>query len=60
MSAAGRGATSKDRSAPGGERNEHAEANIWNDPDAAAEVFAVEWPLTLVGLDMTEARRHWR
>ena len=33
----------------------HAEANIWNDPDAAAEVFAVDWPLTLIGLDVTEA-----
>lgn len=37
-----------------GNVNEHAEANIWNDPDAAAEVFAAEWPLTLVGLDVTQ------
>jgi inosine-uridine nucleoside N-ribohydrolase len=40
-----------------GNVNDHAEANIWNDPDAAAEVFAVEWPLTLVGLDVTEKVR---
>lgn len=35
----------------------HAEANIWNDPHAAAEVFAADWPMTLVGLDVTEAVR---
>lgn len=40
-----------------GNVNEHAEANIWNDPDAAAEVFAAEWPLTLVGLDVTQKVR---
>lgn len=40
-----------------GNVNEHAEANIWNDPDAAAEVFAAEWPLTLVGLDVTQQVR---
>jgi inosine-uridine nucleoside N-ribohydrolase len=40
-----------------GNVNEHAEANIWNDPDAAAEVFAAEWPVTLVGLDVTQAVR---
>ena len=34
-----------------------AEANIWNDPHAAAEVFAANWPITLVGLDVTEAVR---
>ncbi len=34
-----------------------AEANIWNDPHAAAEVFAAEWPITLVGLDVTRAVR---
>lgn len=34
-----------------------AEANIWNDPIAAQAVFAAEWPVTMVGLDVTmEAR----
>lgn len=37
-----------------GNVNEHAEANIWNDPHAAARVFAADWPVTLVGLDITE------
>lgn len=32
-----------------------AEANIHNDPEAAAEVFAAEWPITLVPLDATMA-----
>ena len=40
-----------------GNVNQHAEANIWNDPDAAAEVFAAEWPVTLVGLDVTQEVR---
>ncbi|HSL56532.1 MAG TPA: nucleoside hydrolase [Acidimicrobiales bacterium] len=31
-----------------------AEANIWNDPEAAELVLAAGWPLTLVGLDVTE------
>jgi len=31
-----------------------AEANIWNDPDAADAVFAANWDLTMVGLDVTE------
>ncbi|MTD17314.1 nucleoside hydrolase [Nakamurella sp. YIM 132087] len=30
-----------------------AEANIWNDPIAAAAVFAAAWPMTMVGLDVT-------
>lgn len=30
-----------------------AEANIYNDPEAAAEVLAAEWPLTVVPLDAT-------
>ncbi|MET3172438.1 UNVERIFIED_ORG: purine nucleosidase [Arthrobacter sp. UYCu721] len=30
-----------------------AEANIYNDPEAAAEVFAAAWDLTLVPLDVT-------
>ena len=34
-----------------------AEANIWNDPHAAAEVLAANWSMTLVGLDVTEAVR---
>ena len=34
-----------------------AEANIWHDPHAAAEVFAASWPVTLVGLDVTERVR---
>lgn len=40
-----------------GNVTQYAEANIWNDPDAAAEVFAAEWPLTLVGLDVTQKVR---
>jgi inosine-uridine nucleoside N-ribohydrolase len=31
-----------------------AEANIWDDPTAADEVFGAAWPLTAVGLDVTE------
>jgi purine nucleosidase len=30
-----------------------AEANIFNDPDAAAHVLAAPWPVTMVGLDVT-------
>ncbi|HSV85530.1 MAG TPA: nucleoside hydrolase [Levilinea sp.] len=30
-----------------------AEANIYNDPEAAALVFNAAWPLTMVGLDAT-------
>jgi len=30
-----------------------AEANLWNDPHAAAAVFSAGWPITLVGLDVT-------
>jgi inosine-uridine nucleoside N-ribohydrolase len=30
-----------------------AEANIWNDPHAADDVFTADWPLTMVGLDVT-------
>lgn len=31
----------------------HGEANIANDPEAAAEVLAASWPVTLVPLDVT-------
>lgn len=31
-----------------------AEANIWNDPHAADRVMTAGWPLTMVGLDVTE------
>ncbi len=30
-----------------------AEANIYNDPEAASIVFSAGWPLTMVGLDVT-------
>lgn len=30
-----------------------AEANTWNDADAADLVFAAEWPITMIGLDVT-------
>ena len=32
-----------------------AEANIWHDPHAADVVFTAGWPVTMVGLDVTEA-----
>jgi purine nucleosidase len=31
----------------------YAEANIYNDPHAAAAVFAANWPVRIVGLDVT-------
>ena len=40
--------------APHGNVTNVAEANIWNDPDAAECVFAAAWPVTMVGLDVTE------
>ena len=40
-----------------GNVSEWAEANVWHDPHAAAEVFAADWPVTLVGLDVTERTR---
>jgi len=37
----------------GGNVTPFAEANIHNDPEAAAEVLAAPWPVTLIGLDVT-------
>lgn len=34
-----------------------AEANIWGDPLAADEVTGASWPLTMVGLDVTQQTR---
>ncbi len=36
-----------------GNVSEVAEANIWHDPEAAQKVFEANWPITLVGLDIT-------
>jgi purine nucleosidase len=36
----------------GGNATAAAEANIYNDPEAAQIVFQVGWPLTMVGLDV--------
>lgn len=30
-----------------------AEANVWHDPEAADAVFRAQWPITMVGLDVT-------
>jgi inosine-uridine nucleoside N-ribohydrolase len=38
----------------GGNVTAAAEANIHNDPEAARAVFEVGWPLTMVGLNVTE------
>ena len=46
----------------GGNVNASAEANIYNDPEAAQIVFQAGWPLTMAGLDVGNAtlftRRH--
>ncbi|MBE7212117.1 MAG: nucleoside hydrolase [Gluconacetobacter diazotrophicus] len=31
-----------------------AEANVFNDPDAADAVFTASWPVTVIGLDVTQ------
>jgi len=36
-----------------GNVSKYAEANIWNDPDAAKAVFNAAWPVTVHGLDVT-------
>lgn len=36
-----------------GNVTEFAEANIWNDPHAADAVFAADWDVVMVGLDVT-------
>jgi len=38
----------------GGNATAAAEANIHNDPEAARRVFEAGWPLTMVGLNVTE------
>lgn len=38
----------------GGNATAAAEANIYNDPEAAQSVFEAGWPLTMVGLNVTE------
>jgi inosine-uridine nucleoside N-ribohydrolase len=38
----------------GGNATAAAEANIYNDPEAARAVFGAGWPLTMVGLNVTE------
>lgn len=38
----------------GGNVSPYAEANIWQDPHAAAQVFAADWPVKMVGLDVTQ------
>ena len=38
----------------GGNATAAAEANIYNDPEAAQVVFEAGWPITMVGLNVTE------
>jgi len=44
----------------GGNATAAAEANIYNDPEAARVVFEAGWPLTMVGLNVTEKTRFTR
>ena len=44
----------------GGNATAAAEANIYNDPEAARAVFETGWPLTMVGLNVTEKTRFTR
>ncbi|MGD0922350.1 MAG: nucleoside hydrolase [Terriglobia bacterium] len=44
----------------GGNATAAAEANIYNDPEAARVVFEAGWPLTMVGLNVTERTRFTR
>ncbi len=37
----------------GGNASRYAEANIWHDPHAADKVFAADWPVRMIGLDVT-------
>ena len=37
-----------------GNVTDYAEANVWNDPHAADEVFAADWSVTIAGLNVTE------
>lgn len=37
----------------GGNATEYAEANIWHDPHAADAVFAADWNVEMIGLDVT-------
>lgn len=40
-----------------GNESATGEANIWHDPEAAQMVMEAGWPLTIVGLDVTEQAR---
>ena len=44
----------------GGNATAAAEANIFNDPEAARAVFEAGWPLTMVGLNVTERTQFTR
>ena len=44
----------------GGNVNAAAEANIYNDPEAAQIVFQAGWPLTMVGLDVGDKTLYGR